>query len=108
MAARVTEMRFGGVDVLIEPVPVAGSEPTSALDRAAGQVTDVLARARSTIRSVAESMGELIHDIAESKAAHPKKVEVELGLGFTAKGNVIVVGGEAAATLKVTLTYQAD
>jgi hypothetical protein len=42
-----------------------------------------------------------------SSAARPAKLEVEFGLGFSAKGNVIVASGEANATLKVKLTYDA-
>jgi hypothetical protein len=105
MAGRVVPMRFGDVDVLIETVPVAGNEPTAMFDKATDQVVDVLDRARATVRAVAESMVGVIHDLAGSKVARPDKVEVELGLGFSVKGNVIVVGGEASATLKVTLTY---
>ncbi|MGH3624062.1 MAG: CU044_2847 family protein [Sciscionella sp.] len=98
-------MRFGDVEVLVEAIPVAGTEPTSALDKAADEVVDVLGRARSAVRSVAESMVGVIHDLAGSRVAKPDKVEVELGLGFSVKGNVIVVSGAAQATLKVTLTY---
>ena len=105
MAGHVAPMLFGDVEVLVETVPVAGLERTSAIDKATDQVVDVLERARSTVRAVAVSVAGVIEDLATSRVATPDQVAVELGLGFTAKGNVIVVGGEAAASLKVTLTY---
>lgn len=107
MAGRVELMRLGDVDVLVETVPVAGLERTSAVDKAADQVVDVLERARSVVRAVAVSVAGVIEDVTAARVVRPDQMAVELGLGFTAKGNVIVVGGEATASLKITLTYQA-
>ncbi len=100
-------MRFGDVEVLVEVMSVAGTEPTSIGDWTAGQVVDVLGRARTVVHSVAASTAGMLRDLADSKLARPDKVEVELGLGFSAKGGVIVVSGQAAASLKVTLAYDA-
>jgi hypothetical protein len=41
-----------------------------------------------------------------SESTRPDKLEVEFGLGFSARGNVIITGGSIDATLKVKLTYE--
>lgn len=41
-------------------------------------------------------------------ARRPDQLEVEFGLSFSAKGNVIVAGTEAGATLKVKMVYHAN
>jgi hypothetical protein len=101
-------MQVGGIDVLVETMHVAGTEATSGLDTAGERVLDAFDRARSVISSLAASTVDAIHDIASSSVAHPEHVEVEFGLSFSAKGNVIVVGASASATLKVTLKYKVD
>jgi hypothetical protein len=106
MAGRVVPMRVGGVEVLVETIPVAGTEATSVLDSAGDRVMEAFDRAKSVISGVAASTVDVIKDIASSPVAHPDKVEVEFGLSFSAKGNVIVAGASAEATLKVTLKYQ--
>lgn len=99
-------MRIGDVEVLVQIVPVAGTEPTSALDKAADRMADAFDRAKATIVAVGQSTVEVIDRLAGSKAAHPDKVEVEFGLGFSARGNVIVAEASAYATLKVKLVYE--
>lgn len=105
MSGRVVPMRFGDVDVLVETLPVAGTEPTSALDRAAEQVTDLAQRAGSTVRAVAESMAGAMRHVVDSSVGHPDTVVVEVGLGVSATGRVVLVSGQANASLKITLTY---
>lgn len=107
MAGHAELMRFGDVELLVQTVPVAGLEPTSAVGKAADQVVDVLERVRSAVRAVAVSVAGVIEDVNAARVVRPDQVAVELGLGFTAKGNVILVGGEATASLKITLTYHA-
>jgi ABC-type molybdate transport system substrate-binding protein len=105
MAGQVVEMRFGGVDVLVQTMPVAGTEPTSRMSDAAAKALDAFDRAHDVIVGAAASTVKVLTELAE-QARQPDKLEVEFGLGFSAKGNVIVAGGSVDATLKVKLTYE--
>ncbi len=105
MTGRVVPMQIGDVEVLVETTTVVGTEPTSGLDGAKDKVADAFDRAKATIVAVGQSTVEVIERLSVSRAAHPDKVEVEFGLGFSAKGNVIVAGASAEATLKVKLVY---
>jgi hypothetical protein len=106
MAGRqMTQMRFGGVEVLVETVVVPGSEPTGAGDMAE-RVVDVFDRAREVIVGTADSTASMIREIGDK--ARPDRVEMEFGLGFSVKGNVIIAGASAEATLKVKLIYDAE
>lgn len=98
-------MRFGGVEVLVATVPVAGTEPTSRLGDAGAKAVDAFGRAHEVIVGAAASAVEVLGKLA-AEAAQPAKLEIEFGLGFSAKGNVIVAGGSVDATLKVKLTYE--
>jgi hypothetical protein len=100
----MVQMRIGEVDVLVETVPVAGTEPTSGLDAAGDRMLDALERAQATIVAIGLSTVDTIGKLALA-ATKPEKVEVEFGLGFSVKGNVIVASGQADATLKVKLVY---
>jgi hypothetical protein len=105
MAGQLVNMRFGGVDVLVQTIPVAGTEPTSRLGDAGQRVLDAFDRAQDVIVGAARSTVEVIGKLG-SEAARPDKLEVEFGLAFSAKGNIIVAGGSADASLKVKLTYE--
>lgn len=100
MPGRPVPMRIGDIEVLVQTVPVGGTEETSAGQK----VLDAYAKAQDVIINAATSTLEVITKLAE-RAARPDKLEVEFGLGFSLKGNVIVVTGNADATLKVKLTY---
>lgn len=105
VADQVVPMRFGGVDVLVQTVKVPGTEPTSRAGDAAAKVLDAFDRARDVIVGTAASTVEVLAALT-SQASRPDKLEVEFGLGFSAKGNVIVASGSVDATLKVKLTYE--
>jgi Trypsin-co-occurring domain 1 len=105
MAGKLMPMRIGDVEVLVEAMPVAGTEPTSGLDKAKDKVTDAFDRAKATIVAMGESTADVIKRLTTGPAAHPDTVEVEFGLAFSAKGNVVVAEASAQATLKVKLTY---
>ncbi len=105
MVGHVVPMRFGDVEVLVETIQLGGNEPTSVIDRATGQVVDAVQRVRSTLGAITESVTGVVDDLAASQAAHPEKIEIEVGLGFSTKGSVVVVSGGADASLKVKLTY---
>jgi len=105
VAGQVVPMRFGGVEVLVATTPVAGTEPTSRVGDAGVRVLDALERAHEVIVGAAVSTVEVIGKLG-ADAARPDKLEVEFGLGFSAKGNLIVAGGSVDASLKVKLTYE--
>lgn len=107
MAGRLVPMQFGGVEVLVETVSVAGSEPTSAVDRAGEKILDAFDRAQDVIVGTAVSTLGVIEGLAK-RAARPDRFEVEFGLGFSTTGNVIVAGASADATLKVKLSYDSQ
>jgi hypothetical protein len=98
-------MQVGGVELLVETSPVAGTEQTSALDKAQAAVSEGFDRAQSAIVAVAESTVNTIGQLARH-SARPDEVQVKFGLKFSAQGNVIVAGAAGEATLEVTLTYQ--
>jgi len=100
-------MRVGEVDLLVETVPVAGTEPTSGLDKVGDRIIDAFAVAQVAIMEVASSTAEIIETLGRRRARRPDQLEVEFGLSFSAKGNVIVVGGEAGAALRVKVVYDA-
>ncbi|WP_330232610.1 hypothetical protein OHA40_09070 [Nocardia sp. NBC_00508] len=104
----VVEMRFGGVDVLVETVKVPGSEPTgtgTGTGAGSGRVVDALERARDVIAAAATSTANTVRELGNK--TRPDRVEVEFGLGFSMKGNVIVASGSADASLKIKLVYEA-
>lgn len=101
-------MEFDGIEILVETVPVPGTEPTSRLSDAGERVRTAFDSAQDVIVSLAARTAEVVRKLAASEVAHPCKLEVEFGLGFAAKGNVIVASGEANASLKVKLIYDAS
>jgi Trypsin-co-occurring domain 1 len=102
--SRLIPVQVGGVEIEVEAVPVAGTEPTSGrVSKAAGNVVDAFGRAQETIIEVARSTAEMID--RAGAAARPDRVEVEFGLKFSASGGVIMAGVAGEASLKVTLSY---
>ena len=100
----VAKVRVGDIEVEVEAVPVAGTEPTSVLPaRVTGNALEAFARAQETIIEVARSTAEMIDKAG--KVARPDRLEVEFGLKFSASGGVIVAGVAGEASLKVTLGY---
>jgi hypothetical protein len=103
-AGRLIPVRVGDIEIEVEAVPAAGTEPTSGrTSRAAESVAEAFSRAQDTIVEVAKSTAEVIQ--RAGAAARPDRVQVEFGLSFSAYGGVIMVGVAGAATLKVTLGY---
>ena len=101
MVGRVVLMRFGDIGVLVEVTRLGGNEPTSAIDRATDQVADAVQRVRSTLGAIVGPAAGVVEDLATARAVHPDKIEVEVGLGFSMKGSVVVSGG-ADASLKAS------
>lgn len=105
MVGRLMPVRVGDVEVLVEAVPVAGSEPTSGrLDQAGQKMVDVFDSAQQAIGAIATRLAGTVSELAE-QSVRPDRVEVEFGLAFTAQGHVIVAGASVAATLKVMVGY---
>jgi len=97
-------VRVGDIEIEVEAVRVAGTEPTSGKTaKAAETVRDAFARAQETIIEVAKSTAEMID--RAGAAVRPDRVEVEFGLKFTASGGVIMAGVAGEASLTVTLGY---
>lgn len=106
MVGRLVPVQVGGVEVLVEARPVAGSEPTSGrLEAAAGRAVEAFDKAQETITAIAERVAGTVGELAR-RSARPDRMEVEFGLSFTASGNVIVAGSTVEATLKITVAYE--
>ncbi|WP_135232440.1 CU044_2847 family protein [Nocardia sp. CS682] len=88
---------------MAETVMVPGSEPTGTGAGVADRVGDVFERARTVITAAAFQTADLVRNLGEQ--AKPDRVELEFGIGFSAKGNIIVAGSSADASLKVKLVY---
>ncbi|MGW2740891.1 CU044_2847 family protein [Streptomyces sp. NPDC001450] len=99
-------VEVGGVQVLVEAVDVRlpGSEPTATRPgNLAGHVRDAFEQAQSTIVEIATSTAAALRQAG--RAARPDALEVEFGVKFSAKGDIIVAGASGEVTLKVKLTY---
>ncbi|MBH0775037.1 CU044_2847 family protein [Nocardia bovistercoris] len=103
--AGLAEMRFGGVEVLVETVRVPGSENTSTGTGGSSKMVDALDRARAVIGAAAASTANTVRELGEK--TRPDRLEVEFGVGFSAKGDIIVASGTANMSLKVKLIYEA-
>lgn len=97
-------MRVGGVELLVETVPVVRPEPTSSSGRAQHAVADAFERAQSAIVAVAASTVEVIGEMGQ-QAVRPDEVEVTFGLKFSEYGDVVVAGASGEASLEVTLHW---
>ncbi len=108
MAGRTVVIDVGGVSLLVETTPVAGTEQTSSmLDKSAGAVAQAFDRAQAAIVAVAESTVGTIGRLGE-RSVHPDELTVTFGLKFSAQGHVIVAGAAGEATLEVALTYRRE
>ncbi|MFF0204381.1 CU044_2847 family protein [Streptomyces sp. NPDC005017] len=105
MTNRLIPVRVGAVEVLVETVPVPGSQPTSRLQEAGRQVVESFDHARDAVVEIAASTAQAI-DRLHQRAVRPEQVEVEFGLKFSAQGNVIVAGAAGEASLVVRMTYR--
>lgn len=107
MPGKPVLVRVGDVELWMETRQgPPGTEQTAAIDKVQDRVTDAWQRAKDTIVAVGESTVDVIARLRASEVASPAKVEVEFGLGFSAKGHVIVAEASAEATLKVKLVYE--
>ena len=104
VVSRLIPVRVGDIEIEVEAVPVAGTEPTSGrAAKAAGSVLDAFGRAQDAIIGVAKSTAQMIEQAGAT--TRPDRLEVEFGLKFSASGGVIMAGVAGEANLKVTLGY---
>jgi hypothetical protein len=108
--AHTVPVRVGAVEVLLEVAPSAGSQQTSAGGRATERAADYVAgafdRAQAAIEEVAVSTAETVGKITR-RVGSPELVEVEFGVKVSVKGDVIVAGSSAEASLRVKIVYGA-
>ena len=89
-------------------VQIAVRGPGEAIS-AAGIVDDVVVKVDASLEkifSMIASVGEAARESLSGSQIPPESAEIELGLQFTAKGNVYIVESQAAASIKVKLTYK--
>jgi Trypsin-co-occurring domain 1 len=104
MGGQVIVVRVDDVEVLVETARVVGTEQTSAGDRTQQKLVDAFERAQDTIVAVSTKVAATVQRLAAA-GARPDKIEVEFGLKFTAKGDVIVASGSGEVALKVIVGY---
>jgi hypothetical protein len=100
----ITKLRFGEETVMVATVLPPGSQPTSAADRLRERAVDALKEVGDTIEAVAKGTVETAGRLTKAALA-PASIEVEIGIAFTAKGGVIIAGGEVEASIVVHLSY---
>jgi hypothetical protein len=103
VASQLIPVRVGNIEIAVEAVTVAGSQPTASPAKAPEKVRDAFGRAQDTIVQIAQSTAQMID--RAGAAARPDRVDVEFGLKFSASGGVIMAGVAGEASLKVTLSY---
>jgi hypothetical protein len=106
MVGLLVPVRVGDVEVLVETVPVPGSERMSGrLGEAGRRVVEAFGRAQAAIVEIASQVAGAVGVLGQ-RAARPDKVGVEFGLSFTAQGGVVVARASAEASLRVTVSYE--
>ncbi|MEU4472415.1 CU044_2847 family protein [Micromonospora sp. NPDC023888] len=108
--AQTVAVRVGAVELLVEVMPVAGSQQTSAggrVDRAVDYAAGAFERAQSAVEEIAVSTARMVGRVTR-RVGSPESVEVEFGLKVSAKGDVIVAGASGEASLKVKIIYGAS
>lgn len=97
---------ISGVTLLVEAVPVPGSEPTSRHD-STGRVQDMFYRAQEVIEKIAITTGEL-RDRLATKSRAPDQIELQFGISFATQGQIVIAGASAQASLSVKITYHGE
>ena len=105
MAGSVIPVRVGEVELLVETARVSGTESTSASGRTK-RVVDAFDQAQDAIVAVSVQVAQTVSRLA-ARSVRPERVDVEFGLKFSAKGDVIIAGGSAEVALKVVIGYDA-
>jgi hypothetical protein len=106
-AVQAQPVRVGDIELLVETVTVAGTEPTSRVGDAADAVLEAFVAAETAIGALCERVAGVVETTTEH-AKRPESLVVEFGLKFSAKGNVIVAGVSGEGSLKVTVSYESS
>ncbi|MFF8478170.1 CU044_2847 family protein [Streptomyces sp. NPDC015414] len=96
----------GDVEFLVEATPVRlpGDEPTAgSLGNLSERVREAFGHAQSAIVEIAATTATALGRAGDS--VRPDAMEVEFGIKFSAKGDIIVAGASGETTLTVKLTY---
>jgi hypothetical protein len=102
---RLVPVEVDGVRVLVQAVVEPGDEATSGrADEAAQRVLAAFDRAQGVIVGLGSKLAGSVAELGR-RGCDPSQVQVEFGLAVTTKGNVVVVGAEAEASVKVSITY---
>jgi hypothetical protein len=103
MSTRLGEMRLSenGPIVLVETNVSEGSKGFVEVSGLPVRAEKTLKEALASIGPTAEAMLDQIREVKRT----PQKVVLEFGVKFSAKGNVVIAGGEAEANCKVTLSW---
>ena len=65
---------------------------------------DAFDRAQDAIVAVSEQVATTVARLS-ARAVRPERVDVEFGLKFSARGDIILAGGSAEVALKVVIGY---
>lgn len=102
---RWVPVEVDGVQVLVQALVEPGDEPTSGrLDEAGQRVLAAFDQARDVIVALGSRVAGSVAELGR-RGADPAQVQVEFGLALTTKGNVVVLGAEAEASIRVSITY---
>ncbi|MEU7798846.1 CU044_2847 family protein [Micromonospora arborensis] len=105
MGGQIIPVRVGDVELWVETARVAGTENTSTAGRTQ-KVVDAFERAQDAIVAVSDQVARTVTRLA-ARSARPDRVDVEFGLKFSGKGDVIVASGSGEVALKVVISYDA-
>jgi hypothetical protein len=97
---------FAGITLLVEAVPVPGSEPTSRHE-IVDRVQNMFDRAKDVIENIADTTAELRDSLA-AKSREPDHLEIEFGISFGAQGQIVLAGASASASLSVRIIYDGN
>jgi hypothetical protein len=95
-----------GITLLVESVPVPGSEPTSRRETK-DRIQDMFARAKNVIENIATTSAELKDSLA-AKSREPDRLEIEFGISFGVQGQIVLAGASAKASLSVRIIYDGN
>lgn len=100
--------QVGSTTVLVESVLVevpesVGSQGRYGVEKTSRDLRDAYAQLKGLLGEVASDMGS---QLASPQQHWPNEITVELGLSFSAEGNVWVIKAKGDMTCKVTMTWQ--
>jgi hypothetical protein len=67
MARHVIPVRVNGVELLVETVPVAGTEPTAKLGESVAKVVDAFAEAEAAIVAISARVATVVEQAAKKQ-----------------------------------------